>query len=94
MANASERIPVLVTKAEKAQIAKRAKAGGVSVGEYLRRAAASFRPTDDDPAIERMIGEMLKSTEQANHAIDDALSFVEASNRRIASMEAKHSERH
>jgi hypothetical protein len=32
---------------------------------------------------------MLKTTGQANRAIDDALAFVEASNSRIAAMEKK-----
>jgi len=36
-----------------------------------------------------MIDQMLKTTAQANRAIDDALAFVEASNRRIAAMEKR-----
>jgi hypothetical protein len=34
-----------------------------------------------------MIDQMLKTTEQANQAIDKALKFVRASNRRIARLE-------
>jgi len=89
MATATERVPVLMPAKEKAQIAKRAKEAGLSVGEYLRRAAKSFRPSEDDKALEAMIDQMLKATERANRAIDDALAFVEASNKRIAALEAQ-----
>ena len=89
MANATERIPVLVTAHEKAVIAKRAKDADLSMGEFLRRAAASFRPNNDDQMLEGMIDQMVKTTAQASAAIDDALAFVEASNRRIATMEAQ-----
>lgn len=90
MTTATQRIPVLVTAAEKARIAKMAKGTGLSMGEFLRRAAASFSPSQDDTAMEGMIGQMLKTTKAANHALDDALAYVEQSNKRIAAMEAKH----
>ena len=89
MAIASARIPVLVTPREKAVIEQKARAAGLSVGEYLRRAAQSFTPSEDERALAGMIDQMLKATAQANKAIDAALAFVEASNRRIAAMEKK-----
>lgn len=89
MATATERIPVLVTAQEKAQISAMAKAADLSMGEFLRRAAASFRPSEDERMLEGMIDQMLKTTTQANAAIDDALAFVEASNKRIAELEAQ-----
>lgn len=89
MTTATQRIPVLVTTREKSQIAKLAKDAGLSMGEFLRRAAASFSPSQDDAAIAGMIGQMLKTTKVANQALDDALAYVEQSNKRIAAMEAK-----
>jgi hypothetical protein len=89
MGSATERIPVLVTAEEKSQIAKRAKTAGLSMGEFLRRAAASFRPPEDEKILEGMIGQMAKTTARASAAIDDALAFVEASNKRIAALEAR-----
>jgi hypothetical protein len=89
MATASERIPVLVTVAEKGQIAKMAKAAGLSMGEYFRRAVASFRSTEDEKMLAGMIDQMNKTTAQAGAAIDEALKFVDASNKRIAAMERK-----
>jgi hypothetical protein len=89
MAMATERIPVLVTPKEKALIATRAKEAGLSMSEYLRRAAASFRPSEDERVLEGMIEQMIKTTKRANRAVDEALAFVEASNRRIAALEAQ-----
>ena len=89
MATATERIPVLVTVQEKAVIAKMAKDSDLSMGEFLRRAAATYRPDEENKILEGMINQMIKSTSQANAAIDNALAFVEDSNKRIAAMEAK-----
>lgn len=89
MATATERIPVLVTATEKARIAKMAKDAELSMGEFLRRAASSYRSTEDDKMLEGMIDQMNKTTAQASVAIDEALAFVEASNKRIAAMERK-----
>ncbi len=89
MTTATARVPVLMTAKEKARISRKAKEAGLSMGEYLRRAAESFRPSEDDQALEAMIDQMLKATERAGQSIEDALAFVEASNRRIAAMEAQ-----
>lgn len=89
MATASERIPVLVTADEKARIARMAKDAGLSMGEFLRRAASSFRPSEEDQVLEGMIEQMNKTSAQASAAIDKALALVDASNKRIAEMERK-----
>jgi hypothetical protein len=89
MATATERIPVLVTAKEKSQIAAMARNAGISMGEFLRRAASSYRPSEDDKVLEGMINQMNKTTLQANAAIDKTLMFVDASNKRIAKLEQK-----
>jgi hypothetical protein len=89
MSVATERIPVLVTPGEKKKIARLARAAGLSMGEFLRRAAASFHPTEDDEMLAGMIGQIAKTTTRASAAIDDALQYVEASNKRIKALEAK-----
>ena len=86
---ATERVPVLMTPAEKKRIVSRAKKAGITTGEYMRRAAESYRPADDDKALEAMIDEMNKATKNAEKAIDATLAFVTESNRRIAKMESK-----
>lgn len=89
MATATQRIPVLVTVREKARIAKMAKAAGLSMGEYFRRAAASFHPSEDDLMLAGMIEQMVKTTAHASAAIDDALAYVDASNKRIDALESR-----
>jgi hypothetical protein len=89
MTTATQRIPVLVSAAEKSRIAEMAKAAGLSMGEFLRRAATAFRPDEDEEILKGMIAQMRKSTLEANAAIDAALAFVEASNKRIAALERK-----
>ena len=87
MATATERIPVLVTAQEKAMIAQRAQDAHLSMGEFLRRAASSFHPEEDEKILEGMIEQLMKTTALANAAMDDALAFVDASNQRITAME-------
>jgi arsenate reductase-like glutaredoxin family protein len=89
MPAATTRIPVLVTPSEKEEIARMAKAAGVSMGEYLRRAAASYRTAEDEHMLDGMIEQMIKTTAAAAEAIDNALRFVAASDKRIETMEAQ-----
>ena len=89
MAAATERVPVLMTPAEKKRVVSKANKAGLTTGEYMRRAAEGYRPADDDKALEAMINEMNKATRNAETAIDDALAFVAASNKRIAELETK-----
>lgn len=42
----------------------------------------------DEEMPERMIDQMVKTAAQASAAIDDALAYIEASNKRIAALEA------
>jgi hypothetical protein len=65
MATATKRITVLVTTTEKEQLAKKAKADGLSMDEFLRRAAASFCPSEDERLLEGIIDQINKTTRQA-----------------------------
>ena len=89
MATATARVPVLMTKTEKARITKKARQAGLSTGEYMRRAAASFNLPEEDKVLLGMIDQMIKATQKAERAIEEALDFVSASNRRIAAIEAE-----
>lgn len=89
MGAATQRIPVLVNAVEKGRIAAMARKSGISMGEFLRRAATAFQPEEDDKILEGMIAQMRKTTLAANAAIDRALASVEASNRRIDALERK-----
>jgi hypothetical protein len=89
MTTATERVSVLMTKAEKKRVVSKARKSGVSVGEYLRRAADGYRVEPDEQLLKAMIVQMNQATENAERAIDETLRFVEESNQRIAQMEAE-----
>jgi len=93
MSIADQRIPVLVTTTEKTKIGKQAKKAGLSVGEYMRRAAKSYNASEDEQALSAMINQMVKATDRAEKAIDDTISFVEASNKRIEKMESQNNKK-
>ncbi len=89
MATANQRIPVLVSPEEKRRIHQRAREAGLSMGEFLRRAAAAYSPREDEAVLSAMIDQMVRATEEAEAAIDEALDFVAASEERIRRMEAQ-----
>jgi hypothetical protein len=89
MAIATERITVLVNAKEKIQLASKAKNAGLSMGEFLRCAALSYDPFDDETALEEITDQINKPAGRTCLAIDKTIQFVNASNIRIAAMERK-----
>lgn len=87
MKKTSKPITLHVTVEEKRHIARMAKAAGISLGEFIRRAATSYIPLEKGAMLERMTEILNESTARADSAIDDALAYVEASNMRIGAVE-------
>jgi hypothetical protein len=90
---ATERIPILVSRAEKAALAKKAKAARLTMGEYLRRAADAYDPWADEVDLEGLIERIRKSTSEASDALGKALKRCAESDSRITAMEARHATR-
>ena len=90
---ATARIPLLVTPTQKTLLVKRAKASNLTVNEFVRRAAEVYDPTDDDKAWGRLIEQVKTTTREATSALDATLQSCDASNKRIAAMEAAHASR-
>jgi len=86
---ATERVPVLMTPVEKKRVVAKAKKAGLKTSEFMRLAASNYQPDNDESALETMIDQMNSATDNASKAIDEALTAVAASNKRIAKMEAK-----
>lgn len=61
----TDRLLVLMTKDQKAKIAKRAKAANLTMGEFLRRAAFAYQPEQDEKALEGLIEQVKKTTRDA-----------------------------
>ncbi len=79
------RIPLQLEPEEKRALARRAKAAGITVNEYARRALRAFNP---DALVEEQIAAVLKeldaSTDQAERSLDAALASIAESNKRLS----------
>jgi hypothetical protein len=91
MPGAVERIVVQATSEEKKAIVAKARQLGLAISELMRRGAAAYQPTEADEDLSVLADAARAAAERAGAAIDDALAFIEASNRRIATLEAERS---
>jgi hypothetical protein len=89
MAGAVERIVVQATSQDKKAIAAKAKKLDLPISELMRRGAFAYQTGEADAELGALADAAKAAADRAGAAIDDALSFIEASNRRIATMEAK-----
>jgi len=82
------RIPLQLEPGEKRAVGRRAKAAGITVNEYARRALRAFDP---DALLEEQIGAVLKeldaSTTRAEQSLDAALASITASEKRMDRLE-------
>lgn len=86
MSTISERIPVLVSKTQKQNLVAKAKAAGLSTGEFLRRAGENYTPSEEEDLLTGMLDQILKITAQTEKTIDESLAFVDASEQRLAKL--------
>lgn len=89
MSAAVERIVVQATVDEKKSIAAKAKRLGLPISELMRRGASAYEANSSDAGLAAMADAARGAAQRAGAAIDDALAFVEASNRRIAVLESR-----
>ena len=88
MAGAVERIVVQATAAEKMAISAKAKKLGLPMSELMRRGAAAYRSTEADKDLGALADAARSAAERGAASIDSALEFIDASNKRIAALEA------
>jgi hypothetical protein len=89
MAAAVERIVVQATAQEKKAIAAKAKRLGLPISELMRRGASAYQAEDADEELGALADAAKAAADQAAASIDSAIEFIEASNKRIAALEAK-----
>ena len=89
MAAAVERIVVQATVQDKKAIAAKAKRLELPVSELMRRGAFAYESKEADAELATFADAARGAAERAGASIDDALAFIEASNKRIGAMEAK-----
>jgi hypothetical protein len=93
MAAAIERIVVQATAEDKKAIVAKAKKLALPISELMRRGAFAYQPSETDAELAALADAAKGAAERAGAAIDDALAFIEASNKRIGAMEAKIAKR-
>ncbi len=89
MAAAIERIVVQATPQEKRAIAAKAKRLGMPIAELMRRGATAYASAHADEELGTVADAARAAAERASASIDDALAFIDASNKRIAALEGK-----
>ena len=86
---AVERIVVQATSQDKKAFAEKAQKLDLPLSELMRRGAAAYRSAETDDELSALADTARLAADKAAAAIDDALDFIAASNKRIAAMEAK-----
>jgi hypothetical protein len=89
MARAVQRIVVQTTAQDKKAIVSKAKKLDIPVSELMRRGAFAYESSESDAELGALADAAKAAADRAGAAIEDALAFIEASNKRISSMEAK-----
>ena len=89
MAAAVQRIVVQATVRDKKAIVAKARLLDIPVSELMRRGAFAYQPSESDAELGVLADAAKAAADRAGTAIDNALDFIEASNKRIAAMEAK-----
>jgi hypothetical protein len=89
MAAAVQRIVVQATAQDKKAIAAKAKKLDMPMSELMRRGAFAYESDLTDEELGALADAAKAAADRAGEAIDTALHFIDASNKRIAAMEAK-----
>jgi hypothetical protein len=90
MAAATERIPVLVTKSDKARFEKKARSCGFdSISAFARQAMDTFTPTtaQSEQTFAVLLKEVKEGTKCAEARLDRTIAVCNASNQRMADVE-------
>ena len=90
---AVERIVVQATPEDKKTFIAKAKKLDLPLSELMRRGAFAYQSSETDAELVSLADAAKAAADNAGAAIDDALEFIAASNKRIAAMEAKASKR-
>lgn len=89
MAGAVERIVIQTTAEDKKAIAAKAKKLGLPISELMRRGAFRYESNEAEEQLAALAASAKTAADRAGQAINDALAFIEVSNRRMDAMQAK-----
>jgi hypothetical protein len=89
MATTVQRIVVRLTARDKAALAAKAKKLGIPMAKLMRRGAFAYRSGEMDDELGALADAAKGAAERAGASIEVAIELVEASNKRIAAMQAR-----
>lgn len=87
MSLAIERVVVQIAPDDKKRIAAKARRLDIPLSELMRRAAFAYTTDADDADLGRLADAAKKASNGCIDSMDEAMKFIEQSNRRIAAME-------
>ena len=87
MSLAIQRVVVQIAPEDKRRIAEKAKKLNIPLSELMRRGAFAYTTKEDDAELGMLADAAKRAADSSCASIDDAVSFIEESNLRIASME-------
>ena len=93
MPAAVERIVVQATPEDKQAIVEKARKLALPISELMRRGAFAYQSDEASEELAMLADAAGAAAERAVAAIDDALAFIAASNRRMAAVESKRRKR-
>ncbi len=81
------RVVVQIAAEDKRRISAKAKKLDMPLSELMRRAAFAYTSKEDDAELGLLADAAKRAADSSAASIDDAVSFIEKSNLRIAAME-------
>lgn len=84
---ATERVVILMSKAQKRAVERRAQAARLGVGAYMRRQALG-EGGDEDAVLSALAKELTESNARAARALDEAVTRLEATRLQWPELEA------
>ncbi len=88
----TERLTLLLTPEEKAEMAARADAMGISASELVRRAVRSYNPEFDTDAVQTLADELATAVRKTDKKVNAALAQLRTFEAFFADPEARRAE--
>lgn len=86
MPTATVQVPVLMSRAQKHRLSRKAKAAKLTMGELLRQGAECYSPNDDLALLDQFAKQVTQATHKAIRSIDKTLASVAESEARIQAL--------
>ncbi|MGZ8380987.1 MAG: hypothetical protein ACXW4C_05170 [Nitrospira sp.] len=87
MATTTVQVPVLMSRAQKRRLARKAKLANITMGELLRQGGERFSPLENQDILDHMAKQVMRGTSKTIRAIEKTLSLVAESEARMETLQ-------